>query len=58
MNAIGISASEEFQHRMHSTLQGIPGVEVIADDILVYGCGTADKEYQKDHGTNLQRPLQ
>ena len=52
------SAPEEFQRRMHSTLQGLPGVEVIADDILVYGCGTTDEECQKDHDTNLHRLLQ
>ena len=52
------SAPEEFQRRMHTALQGLPGVEVIADDILVYGCGTMDKECQRDHDANyhlLQR---
>ena len=52
------SAPEEFQWRMHSTLQGLPEVEMIADDILVYRCGTTDKECQKDHDTNLQHLLQ
>ena len=33
------SAPEEFQRRMHTALQGLSGVEVIADDILVFGCG-------------------
>lgn len=42
------SASEEFQWRMHSTLQGLSGVEVIIDDILFYRCGRTDKECQKD----------
>ena len=31
------SAPEEYRRRMHNILQGLPGVEVIADDILVYG---------------------
>ena len=48
------SAPEEFQWRMHSTLQGLPRVEIIADDVLVYRCGTTDEECQKDHDTNLQ----
>ena len=52
------SAPEEFQRRMHATLQGLPGVEVIADDILVFGCGDTVEEYQRDHDTNLQRLLQ
>ena len=52
------SAPEEFQRRMHTTLQGLPGVEVIADDILVFGCGDTEEECQRDHDTNLQRLLQ
>ena len=48
------SAPEEFQRRMHTVLQGLPGVEVIADDILVYGSGTTDAECQQDHDHNLQ----
>ena len=38
------SAPEEFQRHMHTAVQGLPGVEVIADDILVYGCGTTAEE--------------
>ena len=52
------SAPEEFQWRMHTTLQGLPGVEVITDDILVFGCGDTDEEYLGDHDTNLQCLLQ
>ena len=49
------SAPEEFQHRMHLIVEGLPGVAVIADDILVYGCGS---EYIADHDANLRRLLQ
>jgi len=52
------SAAKEFQRRMHSVLQGVPGVAVIADDILVYGAGTTEEESQKDHDKNLQQLLQ
>ena len=52
------SAPEEFQRRMHTALQGLYGVEVIADDILVYGCGETEEESQKDHDANLQQLLQ
>ena len=52
------SAPEEFQRRMHTTLQGLSGVEVIADDILVYGCGDTEEEYQRDHDENLLHLLQ
>ena len=43
---------------MHNILQGLPGVEVIADDILVYGCGTTKAEYLKDHDNNLKGLLE
>ena len=43
---------------MHTALQGLHGVEVIADDILVYGCGETEEESQKDYDANLQQPLQ
>ena len=43
---------------MHAITQDLPGVEVIADDILVYGCGCGStKEYLQDHGANLKRLL-
>ena len=37
------SAPEEFQRRMHVICQDLPGVVVIADDILVYGCGSTEE---------------
>ena len=33
------------------------GVAVIADDILVYGCGDTEDEYMKDHDANLKTLL-
>ena len=51
------SAPEEFQRRMHMLCQDLPGVVVIADDILVYGCGSTEVEYKKDHDANLKRLL-
>ena len=55
----GISiAPEEFQRRMHTTLQDLSGVEVITDDILVFGCGDTAEEWQRYHDTNLQGFLQ
>ena len=52
------SAPEKFQRRMHTALQGLHGVEVIANDILVYCCGETKEESQKDHDANLQQLLQ
>ena len=40
------SAPKEFQCRTHLTVNGLPGVAVIADDVLVYGCGP---DYRADH---------
>jgi len=51
------SAPEEFQRRMHVICQDLPGVAMIADDVLVYGCGATEEEYRKDHDANLQRLL-
>ena len=42
---------------MHDIVQGLPGVEVIADDILVYGVGATQAEYTQDHDNNLQKFL-
>lgn len=40
---------------MHTIIKGLPGVVVIADDILVHGSGT---DYMKDHDANLREHLQ
>ena len=47
------SAPEEFQRRMRAVLQGLYGVEVIADDIMMFGCGGTEEECQHDHDANL-----
>ena len=52
------SAPEEYQRRIHDVVQGLPGVEVIADDILVYGKGSTKEEYVKDHDNNLTKLLE
>ena len=52
------SAPEEYQRRMHEVVQDLPGVEVIADDILVYGCGATEQEHMKDHDAHLKGSLQ
>jgi len=52
------SAPEKFQMRMHTALQVLPGVEVITDDILVFGCGDNAEECQRDHDANLEGFLQ
>ena len=37
---IGIkTASEEYQHRQTEALQGVPGLAIVTDDLLVCGYG-------------------
>ena len=50
-------APEEFQQRIHDTLTGLPCVEAIADDILVWGEGDSLDEATKHHEENLLRLL-
>ena len=43
------SAPEEFSRILQDCLEGLPNVEVIADDILVYGSGSTDEEAEVAH---------
>ena len=47
------SAPEVFQHRMCETVEGLRGVEVVADDLFVVGFGDTDEEAARDHDQNL-----
>ena len=47
-----VSAQEIFQRNAHETLEGLKGVEVLIDDILVYG------RTKKEHDTNLKALLE
>ena len=47
-------AAEEYQQRMHDNLEDLPGVEVIAYDMLVYGCGATQAGYTYNHATILK----
>ena len=51
------SSPEVYQYKQHEALQGLPGVEVIADDILVFGCGDTQSDAVKNHDENLIRLL-
>lgn len=52
------SAPEVFQRKMHELIEGIPNVEVVADDFVVVGYGTTKEEATKDHDKNLCAFLQ
>lgn len=46
-------APEVYQRKQHELLAGLKGIEPIADDILVVGCGETDEEAGSDHDTKL-----
>jgi len=52
------SAPEVFQRRMHQLIEGLRGIEVIADDFCVVGYGETDEEAAVDHDRNLHAFLQ
>ena len=57
--SFGISpAPEEFQGHVNDVLSGLPGVKVIADNILVFGSGETDEEAYQDHDKNLRRLME
>ena len=42
-------APEEFERKLHEKLEGLPGVAVIRDDILVIGYGETEVEANRNH---------
>ena len=52
------SAPEVFQRRMHELIEGLQGVEVVADDFVVVGFGHTHLEAVLDHDKNLMAFLQ
>lgn len=54
----GISSSPDyFQMKMSEMTQGLAGVEVLVDDLLVYGVGESMPEAVLDHNNNLENLL-
>ena len=43
------SAPEVFQRKMHELVEGLSGIEVVADDFIVIGSGDTTEEAIKDH---------
>ena len=52
------SAPEIFQRRMHEVIEGLQGVEVVADDLVVVGFGDTMEVASRDHDQNLDAVLQ
>ena len=48
------SGPEVWQRQMNETIEGLSGVEVIADDFLVIGSGDTDEEAAANHYVNLR----
>ena len=48
------SAPEAFQHRMQELIEGLHGIEVIADDFTVVSFGDSFAEASRDHDKNLE----
>ena len=44
-----LSAREEFQKQLHEITAGLTDVEVIADDILIYGIGDTEEQGSAYH---------
>ena len=47
------SAPEVFQRRMTEMVEGLKGVEVIADDFLIIGYGDTEEEASENHDNNV-----
>ena len=43
------SVPKVFQHRMHEVIEGLEGVEVVADDFVVVGFGSTEETAGKNH---------
>ena len=52
------SAPEVFQCRMCETVEGLKGVEVVADDFVVVGFGETEEIAGRDHNQNLHVTIQ
>ena len=51
------SAPEIFQRTMHRMIEGLSGVEVVADDFVVVGHGDTMEAARKEHDRNLHNFL-
>ncbi|XP_048581557.1 uncharacterized protein K02A2.6 [Nematostella vectensis] len=47
------TAPEEYQRCQHEVLEGLQGIYVVADDILITGQGETEEEALRDHDSNL-----
>ena len=48
------SAPEVFQRKMHEIIEGLHGIEVVADDFIVVGFGDTEEQWIEDHDASLE----
>ncbi|XP_030853177.1 uncharacterized protein K02A2.6-like [Strongylocentrotus purpuratus] len=55
----GLNASAEiFQKKLQQALDGLDGIECVADDIILFGVGDNREQAEKDHDRKLEALLQ
>ena len=52
------SALEVFQRCMHKLIEGLQGIEVVADDFVTVGFGDTLEQANHDHDNHLEAFLQ
>ena len=52
------TSAEEFQRRLEQSLEDLPGICCIADDILIFGEGDTEKDAIEDHNKKLHTLMQ
>ena len=52
------SAPEVFQRKMHELIEGLKGIEVVADDFIVVGYGDTMEEANRNHDNTLMAFLE
>lgn len=52
------SAPEEYQRRMNQALEGLDGIAICADDVIIFGCGEDDEAAERDHDLKLLKLLE
>lgn len=56
--AFGLApAPEEFQRRLHEVSYNLDDITVVADDILIFGCGNTEEQAVLDHDVKLRKLL-
>ena len=52
-----ISSLGKFHRRTQQALDGLEGISIVADDILIIGPGETEAEVRRDHDKNLEMLL-